>query len=231
MSHSQAELRSVISSRATSRDLVRALRAETDALIESFDHHPLLGSVIRGDATREQYVAFLRATYHYVRWSGPLLAKSAEGLRRSGRCLWLADLLEAKTAEEAPHDAWALDDLRRAGDHVELVKATPLPLAVQAYIDFSLTLAEDGSPAFLGAAYTLERISMRRATMAAENLCARGAIPGIYSAVSFLRGHGDADEGHTAELDRVLLRVTSPQDQSDILLAAGVMRALYPRFF
>jgi len=92
-------------------------------------------------------------------------------------------------------------------------------------------MAEEGSPAFLGAAYALEFISMHRAKVAADNLRARKAIPNIEDAVTFLAGHGDADSGHIALLSDVLRQIRDPRDQDAILLSASVLRALYPRFF
>jgi hypothetical protein len=216
---------------AMSCDYVSMIERDSVEWIHSMDNDPLIGGIIRGDASREAYVAFLGATYHYVRWSGPLLAKTAEGLRRSGRCPWLLGIVDEKTAEESPHDGWVLDDLKTCGANVELVKAAAPPTAVEAYVRFSLAMAEEGSPAFLGAAYTLEIISMHRAKMAAENLRARRAIPNIEAAVTFLEGHGDADLGHIALLTDILRRIEDPRDQALIGLAAAVVRALYPRFF
>jgi hypothetical protein len=213
------------------RDYVRTLESESIEFVGFLDRDPVIGRVISGDASREEYVAFLRATYHYVRWSGPLLAETAEGLRRSCRYPWLLDIVDAKTDEESPHDGWVLEDLRRCGENVELVKASAAPAAVNAYVQWSRAMAEEGSPAFLGAAYTLELISMHRAKVAAENLRARAAIPHIERAVSFLEGHGDADVGHIAVLHEVLGRIGDPADQSAILLSAAVLRTLYPRFF
>jgi hypothetical protein len=214
-----------------SHDYVSILERESAALVDAIDRDPLLGSVIRGEASRREYVGFLASTYHYIRWSGPLLAATAEGLRRSGRCAWLLEIVDAKTAEESPHDGWVLDDLRSCGENVELIKAQAPPRAVEAYVQWSRTLAEEGSPAFLGAAYTLEFMSMCRAKTAAENLRARGAIPRIEGAVSFLEGHGDADVGHMEILSEILRRVEDPGDQEAIALSAAVMRTLYPRFF
>jgi hypothetical protein len=94
-----------------------------------------------------------------------------------------------------------------------------------------LALAETGSPAFLGAAYVLEAMSMRRAQRAAEALRARAAIPNIGAAVSFLVGHGDADVDHVARLDAVLGRIDDADDAAAIVLSASVLRTLYPRFF
>jgi hypothetical protein len=212
-------------------DAVSALRRESQALVHSLDRHPLVGAVIRGDSSRDEYVRFLRCTYHYVRWSGPLLAATAAGLRRNGRYAWLTDTVLAKAEEESPHDRWVLEDLRRCGANPELVKASAAPAAVQVYVDWSLAMAEAGSPAFLGYAYALEFISMSRAHVAAENLRARAAIPNIANALSFLVGHGIADPGHVALLEEVLCRIEDPEDQGAILLSASMLRILYPRFF
>ncbi len=210
---------------------VSTIERDSLALVDSLDHDPLIGSIIRGDASREAYLGFLRSTYHYIRWSGPLLAETAEGIRRSGRAPWLLDIIDAKTREESPHDGWVLDDLKQCGVNVELVKAAAPPVAISAYVAWSRSLAEVGSPGYLGAAYTLEFISAYRAKMAAGNLRARAAIPNIKHALSFLDGHGDADSDHIASLGEILARVEDPHDQRTITLSAGLMRELYPLFF
>lgn len=212
-------------------DYVTTLERDSMLFVNAIDNDPLLGRVIHGDATRAEYISFLRSTYHYVRWSGPLLAMTAEGLRRSGRCPELVAIVDAKTVEEAPHDAWVLRDLRKCGENVELIKASAAPVAVQTYVDWSLLMAEEGSPSFLGAAYTLEFISLHRAKMAADNLRARRAIPNIEGAVLFLDGHGEDDIGHMEVLTHVLRQIKDPADQAAISLSAAVIRTLYPRFF
>jgi pyrroloquinoline quinone (PQQ) biosynthesis protein C len=187
--------------------------------------------VISGDADWEQYVRFLSASYHYVRWSGFLLARTAEGLRRSQRCPQLLAAVEAKAQEEGPHDLWLLRDLRNCGVNIELIKGAPAPKAIEAYVAWSLTFAEAGSPAFLGAAYTLEFVSMRCAATACQNLRTRNAIPNVEHALRFLEGHGAADHAHIAELEVVLDTVHDATDQAEIGFSASVMRALYPSFF
>jgi hypothetical protein len=210
---------------------MQALEREADALVDCVDSDALIGAVVRGDASREDYVRFLAGSHAYLRWSGPLLAATAAGLQRRRRYPWLAAVVERKAGEEAPHDRWVLDDLRLCGESPELVKLAPPAAAVTAYVHFSLTMAEAGSPAFLGCAYALELLSARRARIAADNLRARAAIPHIEAAVSFLVGHGDADEAHIAALNQALLRIDDPADGEAIALAAGLFRRLYPRFF
>lgn len=214
-----------------STDYVAELKRDASAFVGAMDQDVLIGRVVRGDASQSEYVTFLAATYHYVHFSGFLLAKTAEGLRRSQRCPFLLELVEAKAKEEAPHDSWALSDLRNCGANAELVRGGPVPRAVQAYLDFSQVLAEEGSPAFLGVAYTLEFISMQRARHAAENLRAHGKIANIERSLRFLRGHGDADQEHVARLAGLLSQVTDTRDQAEIRFSAALLRSLYPRFF
>ena len=207
-----------------------ALRSETEAFVRGLDESPIVGAVIQGTADAAEYTRFLCASYHYVRWSGFLLAQTARGLRRQGRCRDLVRAIDDKAAEEGPHDGWLLRDLARLGVNPELVKGAPPPSAVRAYVAFGLALAEAGSPAFLGAAYVLELISATRATLAARNLQACKKIENIEHAVSFLEGHGEADPGHVDELEQMLSSVDG-RDRADIDLSARVVRQLYPSFF
>jgi Iron-containing redox enzyme len=213
------------------RDYVTDMERDLAGWVDAMDRDLVVGRVIRGDASREEYVRFLWSTYHYLRWSGRLLAETADGLRREGRYPWLVEVVDDKTVEEGPHDAWLLHDLEQCGVDGERVVDSPAPSAVRAYVQWGLAMAEDGSPAYLGAAFALEYISMRRAGVAADNLRRRRAIPNIENAVSFLVGHGDADQGHVAVLGELLRRIEEPRERGAIALSATVLRALYPRFF
>jgi hypothetical protein len=63
-----------------------------------------------------------------------------------------------------------------------------------------------------------------------KNLIAKCGIPCIERAVSFLRGHADADTGHVEQLGRCLVALAgSPSDCHDILLSAMVTRATYTK--
>jgi pyrroloquinoline quinone (PQQ) biosynthesis protein C len=212
-------------------DYVNQLTGESDAFVEALDRAPLVGSVIRGMASPEQYVAFLIGTFQYVRWSGYLLAQTALGLRRAGRYPALVEAVNGKAAEEGPHDRLLLRDLAHLGQNVELIKGRSAPTAVQAYVSYSLARANDGSPAYLGAAYTLEYVSMRRAKVAARELRRHSTLPNIEQALSFLDTHGTADLHHVTELEELLNAIADPHARADILLSATVLRRLYPNFF
>jgi len=210
---------------------VRLLEHDAATFILSLDSDPLIGRIIRGDAEHHEYVRFLVGTYHYVRWSGVLLARTAKGLRRRGRSPALVALVEAKTTEEAPHDRWALDDLRVLGVDPELVKGEPAPAAVLGYVQSHLAWADAGSAAFLGAAHSLELLSMRRASEAAKNLRRSRRIADIERAVSFLEGHGEADIEHVRVLEGHLAALADDEERAAVSLSASHLRALFPLFF
>lgn len=212
-------------------NLVSKLELQSLKLVETIDHDAFLSSIVRGECSATDYVWFLEFTYHYLRWSGVLLARTAHGLRNNPRYAWLLPFIEAKAAEESTHDQWVLNDLGQLGADTQRLQSGAPPTAVCAYVHFCSTMAEQGSPAFLGIAYGLEFISMRRAKIAADNLRARSTIPKIQGALSFLEGHGEADPGHVHQLSLLLTGISEEPDQHAILLASSVLNTLYPRFF
>jgi len=210
---------------------VNTLRRRSNQFVSSLRREPLIGNVISGSATPEQYDLFLEQTYHYVDHSGLLLAETAEGLRQTGAYPSLVDVLSAKTQEESPHYRLALNDARARGRNPELVKGSTRSRAIDAYVAWNRTMARAGSPAFLGAAYMLERASECLATEAAHNLCARAMVPNIEKSVSFLTSHGKADHGHIEALEHVLGGVDNPEGQAAIKRSAEVLCELYSHFF
>jgi hypothetical protein len=210
---------------------IQSLNRTASALAESLEQSPIVGRVISGSANSDEYICFLAGTYFYVRWSGRLLAMTAEGMRRHGRYSSLVDLLIRKSGEEAPHDLWALNDATECGADTARLRTADPGLAVEAYVAWGRALAGTGSPAYLGAAYVLEVISQRHAAQAASRLRASALIPGIERAVSFLEGHGDADIAHVATLERTLAVVDDAVDQAAIQASAQVLCLLYPAFF
>ncbi|MCP3139291.1 iron-containing redox enzyme family protein [Pyxidicoccus xibeiensis] len=213
-------------------ELIRNLEQEAKSLVTALDVHPEARRLFEGTADAEQYAGYLVQTYHYVRWTAPLLGLAGRRMLRLGRHPMLAELLVQKSREESGHERWLLADLRALGWSQERVEATPACAAVRAYVNWNRFTAEAGMPtAFLGTAYMLEHLSVERAGLAAERLVARGAIPNVRRAVTFLRGHAGADGDHVAELASVLSRLEDPAEQEALLLSARTTRALYPALF
>lgn len=213
-------------------DLVRKLNNEAEALGRSLPGQPLLGSLLDGSIDRDGYALFLTQTFHYVRWTAPLLSRSAARLRASGGSSRLCALLDQKAGEESGHDAWALSDLAALSVTAEEVRASSPAAAVLAYVTWNRFHAEEGSPfAILGTAYVLEHLAAHGAGGVAERLERGGRIPNIRKATRFLRGHGALDAGHLAELGSALGEVTGAPHQRAVRLSAEALRALYGQFF
>src|SRR5262249_14374309 len=87
-------------------------------LSERIDQNPVIGRVMRGNASAEQYVAFLRASYHLSRWLGQFLAASAGELRKDGYDFPALDVQDVRAEEEA-----ILHDLERLGERTDVLRS------------------------------------------------------------------------------------------------------------
>jgi pyrroloquinoline quinone (PQQ) biosynthesis protein C len=216
----------------TQTDWMDALEYEARTLVEELDVHPVARHLFEGSIGAGSYAHYLVQTYHYVRWTTPLLAEAGHRMKRLGRLPLLAELLLQKALEERGHERWLLADLKNLGWSAERVEGAERSPAVNAYIAWNRYTTLSGAPtAFLGTAYVLEYLSAQRASRTVGRLLAANAIPNIHKAVTFLRGHGNADGDHAAELVSVLRSLTDQEEQSALLLSAHTTRALYPGFF
>jgi hypothetical protein len=198
--------------------------------VRKLDGHPVGGQLVRGTLKAPLYAAYLTQVVRQVRVSGPMLAAASCGFERQGRER-LARLFRAKSGEETGHDEWALDDLAMLGIAREAVEGAPSSPAVDAYLAWTNYCAARAPAAVLGIAWVLEWFGYTRAGRAADNLVAHGKIPRIESAVSFLRGHGDADYHHICALACALGDLAGPDEVDAVLLSARVTAALYASFF
>ncbi|ATB34440.1 iron-containing redox enzyme family protein [Melittangium boletus] len=213
-------------------DWTQALELEARTLVAQLDAHPDARRLFEGTIDTTGYARYLMQTYHYVRWSTPLLIESGQRMKRSGRHPALGELLLQKAAEERGHERWLLADLKNLGWPAGRVEGSGRSPAVNAYIAWNRYTSMKGAPtAFLGTAYVLEYLSVARASKAVERLLAARLIPNIHKAVTFLRGHGSADEGHVAELTAVLRSLTDPEEQAAMILSARTTRVLYTGLF
>jgi hypothetical protein len=210
-------------------DLVFELDREVTTLVDILDDHPVAQTLFDGTITAGHYARYLEQTEHYVGVSEELLRGSGERLLATRKHLFLARLLLQKSKEEAGHDAWARSDRGAIG----FANAGTGPgLAAQAYIFTHRFEVKCGSgAAFLGTAYILEALSARRAPIAVQNILAKSRIPGIEGAVTFLQGHGEADQDHIAHLASVLRAFTDPEDAEAILRSAKSTARFFPEFF
>src|SRR5689334_17525438 len=81
---------------------------------------PVIARALRGDVTRDLYLAFLTQAYHHVRHTMPLLM--AVGARLPARQLWLQKELVHYLEEEQGHEEWILSDIAAAGGNASAVR-------------------------------------------------------------------------------------------------------------
>lgn len=211
---------------------VAALDAEARGLVAAVDAQPDARRLLDGTLDQEGYIHYLVQTYHYARWSTPILAEAGYRLKRLGRLPELAELLIQKGEEERGHERWLLADLKNLGCPAARVEAAARSPAVEAYTGWNFFTSRAGVPtAVLGTSYVLEYLSQTRAGVWAERLRTVSAIPNIHKSVTFLRNHGALDGDHVAEMARLLGPLTDPEDQAAILFSARVARLVYPCIF
>jgi pyrroloquinoline quinone (PQQ) biosynthesis protein C len=214
-------------------DWTQQLVALAQTSVHTLDRRKVPRSLFEGTMIKSHYIEWAKQTYFYVLETTPSLSKSGRRLKRWGKKhAVIADLLLTKANEEHAHDKWILSDLSVLGcSKAEVERSKPCS-AVQSYIAHHRFHSETGSPyAILGTAVVLEFLSEQRAGMAAANLVARSAIPGIEDAVSFLGHHGHLDGDHVDGALQLLRNITCPRAQEAILFMARFTTTLLPNFF
>lgn len=213
----------------TGTNWLAALDAEARGLVAAVDARSDGRRLFEGTLDKAGYIHYLVQTYHYARWSTPILGEAGERLTRLGRHPELAQLLIQKGEEERGHERWLLSDLKNLGCSEESVETAARCPAVDAYTGWNFFTSRAGVPtAVLGTAYVLEYLSQTRAGVWARRLKTVAAIPNIHKSITFLRSHGALDGDHVAEMARLLGRLTEPEDQEAILFSARVARSVYP---
>ncbi|AEI65668.1 iron-containing redox enzyme family protein [Corallococcus macrosporus] len=216
----------------TQVDWVAVLRQEARGLVDALDAHPDARRLFDGTIDPEGYIHYLVQTYHYARWSTPMLAEAGHRLERQGRHPHLAELLVQKAGEERGHEKWLLSDLRNLGCPEARVEGAAHTPAVDAYTGWNFFTSRSGvATAVLGTAYVLEYLSQTRATGVVERLIEADRIPNIRKSVTFLRSHGALDGDHVAEMESVLRTLTDPEDQAAVIFSARATRCIYPGIF
>ena len=194
----------------------------------AFMHIPVLQRALRGNVTRDEYVAFLSQAYHHVKHTVPLMM--ACGSRLSENQHWLLKALGEYIAEEMGHERWILDDIRVCGGDPDAVRlATPHP-ATELMVAYAYDVVQRRNPAgFFGMVFVLEGTSVRLATQAAQAIKEKLRLPG--NAFRYLTSHGALDQHHLAFFEGLMNRVDDPADQAMIRHCANMFYRLYGEIF
>lgn len=188
---------------------------------------PAIAGCLRGEVSREAYLAFLGQAYHHVRHTTPLLM--AVGARLPARLGWLLRPVAEYIEEEIGHEEWILSDIAAAGGDAAVVRRSQPDLAAEVMVAYAYDLANRGNPAgFFGMVFVLEGTSVALALHAADQIQQALGLPD--NAFTYLRSHGTLDQEHTRHLAELVERMEEP-DQDEVIRCARVFFKLYGDVF
>jgi pyrroloquinoline quinone (PQQ) biosynthesis protein C len=189
---------------------------------------PVIGRALRGDVTRDLYIAFLTQAYHHVRHTVPLLM--AVGSRLPPRQLWLQKELVHYVEEEQGHEQWILGDIAAAGGDADAVRDGAPAIETDVMVAYAYDTVMRRNPAgFFGMVYVLEGTSVALAMNAADAMQRRLALPN--AAFTYLRSHGALDQQHIGHLQSIVDRFNAAEDLPAIVTCARAMFRLYGDVF
>jgi pyrroloquinoline quinone (PQQ) biosynthesis protein C len=204
------------------------LTARTAADRAQLQAIPVIARALRGEVTRELYLAFLAQAYHHVRHTVPLLM--AVGSRLPVRQLWLQKELVHYVEEEQGHDEWILADIAAAGGDAAAVRDGAPSIEADAMVAYAYDTVMRRNPvAFFGMVYVLEGTSVALALNAADAIQRSLALPN--KAFTYLRSHGTLDQQHIGHLASIVDRFERTTDLPAIVTCARVMFRLYGDVF
>jgi pyrroloquinoline quinone (PQQ) biosynthesis protein C len=188
---------------------------------------PAIAACLRGEVSRQTYLAFLQQAFHHVRHTTPLLM--AVGSRLPERLEWLRKPVAEYIEEEIGHEEWILNDIAAAGGDANEARASQPQLPAEVMVAYAYDLVQRRNPAgFFGMVFVLEGTSVALALHAADLIQQALGLPD--AAFSYLRSHGTLDQEHTRHLAELVNRMT-PEDQAEVVRCAHVFYQLYGDIF
>jgi len=189
---------------------------------------PVIGRALRGDVTRELYVAFLEQAYHHVKHTMPLLM--AVGSRLPKRHHWLQRDLVHYLEEEEGHEALILSDIDAAGGDAIRVRDGAPAVETDTMVAYAYDTVMRRNPvAFFGMVFVLEGTSVALALSAAGSIQAALQLPA--RAFTYLRSHGCLDREHVGHLASIVDRLDEAEDLPAVVTCARAMYWLYGNVF
>jgi pyrroloquinoline quinone (PQQ) biosynthesis protein C len=204
--------------------LQQATSAERAHLLEN----PLITRSLRGELTREEYVAFLLQAYHHVKHTVPLLM--AVGARIPEEKEWLRNAVAEYIKEEIGHQEWILNDIATCGyDKGKARHSTP-NMDTELMVAYAYDLIGRVNPlGFFGMVLVLEGTSVTAADHAANQIQDSLGLP--RKAFTYLRSHGALDLDHVKFFESLMNRITDSMEQQQIIHCAKVFYHLYGNIF
>ena len=192
---------------------------------------PQLVTALKGDISRETYIAYLTQAYHHVKHTVPFLMSMGGRLpERSG---WLRNALAEYIEEEIGHETWILNDIEAAGGNKERAQQSAPHFETSMLVAYNYDyIARKNPVGFLGMVFMLESTSVAIATAGANALKHSLNLPD--TAFSYLSSHGSVDVKHLDFYKNTVNKIDDAADQSAIIevaqstfrLFADVMRSI-----
>lgn len=215
----------------TNMTFFERLNKETAPFRQGLYAVPQLVDGLKGDITRETYIAYLTEAYHHVKHTVRFMM--AMGARLPEDRKWLHDAIAEYIEEEKGHEEWILNDVAAAGGDKEAARRAAPNLETQVLVAYNYDYIARKNPiGFLGMVFMLESTSTQIATAGGDAIRKGLGLP--KEAFSYLYSHGSLDVKHMKFFEDLVNRVTDPADQAAIIevaqntfrLFAGVMRAI-----
>lgn len=204
---------------------------ETEAARAELYHVPQLIDGMKGDISRETYIAYLTEAYHHVSHTVRFLMSMGVRLPESKKFLHhaVAEYVE----EEVGHEEWILNDIEAAGGDKEAARNSTPNLETQVLIAYNYDYINRKNPVgFMGMVFMLESTSTQIANKGADAVKEKLGLP--QKAFSYLYSHGELDISHMKFFEETVNKITDPQDQKAIIevaqntfrLFASVLRSI-----
>lgn len=201
---------------------------ETQKEREALQRIPQVVDALKGDISRETYIAYLAQAYHHVKHTTPLLMLT--GARIPQHKEWLREALAEYIEEELGHQEWILNDIGFAGGDAEAIRHGQPNSATEMMIAYAYDYVSRINPVgFFGMVFVLEGTSTALATGAAGAIQESLALP--KRCFSYLTSHGALDIEHMKFFEKLVNRIDDPEDQEAIIHMAKRMFVLYGNLF
>lgn len=183
---------------------------------------------VRGQITRDTYLAYLAQAYHHVSHTVPLLTRARDGMDAAHATFRAA--LDEYIAEETGHERWILSDIARAGGDAEAVRTSAPAPETELMVAFAYDYVGRINPmGMFGMVYVLEGTSIALATAGASAVSkALGLGPECFS---YLSSHGALDQDHMVFFQGLMDQVEDPRDQAAIIHVARRVFGLFADMF
>lgn len=174
------------------------------------------------------YQRLIRFIYHQT-VSAPLTFALA-GANCAPAHAVIRDYLLDHAIEEKDHWKWARDDLAALGDDISGLADEAAPTSVAAFVAFNFHLAHKAPFARIGTAYFLETMSARLGPETARRMAQQAGL--TPDQMVFFVGHAESDQGHSADLRRIIMAAAISETEYGLLgwaaqTSADLYRMMY----